>query len=239
MNFLIYRIVILWQALLPDGGQRYTETDFTKTIVEPWNAVSAALFIIIVIYWLFRLKGKYQQHPFFMVVLPLLAIGAIGGTLYHAFRNSAAFLVMDWLPILLLCLCAGFYFLTKVLGSWKIVLIATGLVLITDRCLYEFFPPRIAVNTSYLVLAAYVLLSTWLHLKKNQYVFSNWVAYSFMAFSLAILFRFADPWVWLPMGTHFLWHIFGALACFLMLTYLYKINTLTPSIEAEMLQKTL
>ncbi len=217
-------LYLLWQMVLHDGGPVYTETDLSQTVVEPWNAVSAFLFVIIVIYWVFKLKGKFRQHKFLTYVISLLAIGGVGGTIYHAFRYSEFFLFMDWVPILVLCLSAGFYFLVKSLKSWKPAVFVTLGVFLLERLVFEVFSPRIAVNVSYILLAAFVLLPTWLMLHKKRYFQGKYVAYALLAFIAAIFFRIADRWEWLPMGTHFLWHTFGALACAMMLQYMYSVN---------------
>jgi len=217
-------MLLLWQTGLPDGGPVYTETDLSQPVVEPWNAVSAFMFLLVVLYWAFKLKGQYQQHPFLAYVLPVLTIGGIGGTIYHAFRYSELFLLMDWVPILILCLSAGFYFLMKALDSWKPAVLITIGVFLLERMVFEIFSPRIAVNVSYIVLASFVLLSTWLMLHKKAYFQGKYVGYALLTFMVAIFFRIADRWEWLPMGTHFLWHTFGALACYLMIHYVYALN---------------
>jgi hemolysin III len=86
------------------------------------------------------------------------------------------------------------------------------------------FSPRIAINASYIVLASFVLLPTWLMLHRQHYFQGKYVAYALLTFITAIFFRIADRWEWLPMGTHFLWHTFGAAACHLMLWYFYTIT---------------
>ena len=214
-------LYLLWQTVLPDGGPVYAETNLAHKVVEPWNALSAFLFVLIVVYWAFRLKGKYRQHKFLAFVIPLLAIGGIGGTIYHAFRYSEIFLLMDWVPILMICLSAGFYFLMKSLGSWKPAVLVTLGVFLLERLVFVVFAPRIAVNASYILLAAFVLLPTWLMLHKKRYFQGKYVGFALLAFVAAIFFRIADRWEWLPMGTHFLWHTFGALACTMMLQYMY------------------
>ena len=215
---------LLWQTGLSDGGPIYTETNLNQIIVEPWNAVSAFLFLLVVLYWAFKLKGQYRQHLFLAYVLPVLAIGGTGGTVYHAFRYSELFLLMDWVPILILCLSAGFYFLMKALNSWKPAVLITIGIFLLERTVFEIFSPRIATNVSYIVLASFVLLPTWLMLHKKAYFQGKYVGYALLAFMMAIFFRIADRWEWLPMGTHFLWHTFGALACYLMMRYLYALN---------------
>src|SRR5262245_28804955 len=78
--------------LATDGGPVYVETERnldrvgTGAVVEPWNAASALLFLVVVVVWLVRLRGRYRKHPFLTCCLPLLAAGGVGGVVYHAFR---------------------------------------------------------------------------------------------------------------------------------------------------------
>ena len=92
---------------LADGGPWYAETRLDRTIAEPWNAVTAAWFLLLVVVWLVRLRGRFRRFPFLTCCLPILAAGGIGGTLYHAFRISSAFFWMDVLPIYLLGLATS------------------------------------------------------------------------------------------------------------------------------------
>lgn len=215
---------ILLQAIARDGGPVYAESDFTQFIVEPWNAVSALLFLIIVGYWAYKLRSQYKEHLFLSVIIPILAIGGIGGTIYHAFRVAYFYMLMDWVPILILCLAASAYFFARALKSWPT---GIGLMLgsfVLQAFVFEFFPARLAINISYILLAALVLVPTAWVLYQTRYKAGSHVLLAVIAFSLAIFFRIADPWVWIPMGTHFLWHLFGALACHCMLNYLYEVN---------------
>ena len=104
---------MLLQILRRDGGPIYAETNLSHLIVEPYNAISAILFLVVVVYWWSKLRGKYEQHTFLSYVIPILGIGGVGGTLYHAFRYTSIFHYMDWLPILFLCMAGSFYFCYK------------------------------------------------------------------------------------------------------------------------------
>src|SRR5690349_15240074 len=82
---------------LPDGGPRYKETPPDPTLVsvaEPYNAVTAALFLVIVLAWGWRLWGRFGRYPFLAACGPILLAGGIGGTLYHAFRTQRAYFLL-------------------------------------------------------------------------------------------------------------------------------------------------
>src|SRR5439155_7699960 len=106
---------LLTNGRLPDRGPRYTETPAdpyapgAPFIAEPWNAVTAALFVVIVAVWAWRLRGRYDRYPFLCCCLPILLAGGIGGTLYHALRTSVLFFLLDVVPIMLLGLAGSIY----------------------------------------------------------------------------------------------------------------------------------
>ncbi|TAE57441.1 MAG: hypothetical protein EAZ89_03920 [Bacteroidetes bacterium] len=214
---------------LPDGGPIYTETDTSRFIVEPWNGLSAAFFLLIVVYWLSQIRGQWRKHGFMTAALPVLAVGGVGGTIYHAFRLSRVFLLMDFLPIVILCLCASVYFFVWVTGKWwlALLMIASGLTL--SGLMFQFaerggLPASVAITVNYAIMGAFILLPIGWLLLKTHFRHGRWVGYALGAFLLALLFRWADPQAWLPMGTHFLWHTFGAIACHCVLAYVFWLN---------------
>ncbi|EMR01263.1 hypothetical protein [Cesiribacter andamanensis] len=98
--------------LLPaDGGPVYAETDLSRPLVEPWNAVSSLAILLPAVYWALRLRGQYRQHPFLALCLPLLFLGGLGSTLYHAFRSHRLWLMLDITPTALLTLLLALFFL--------------------------------------------------------------------------------------------------------------------------------
>ncbi|MEO1655950.1 MAG: hypothetical protein AAFU64_20580, partial [Bacteroidota bacterium] len=105
MPFLTYFLYLL--IVLPDGGPIYAETNLQHMFVEPWNAISSLSFFIPVFYWAGTLIKKYRSYPFLSFCIPLMALGGLGSTLYHAFRNSYFLLLLDVMPILLLTLAVS------------------------------------------------------------------------------------------------------------------------------------
>ena len=213
--------------LLPDGGPIYTETDVNATIVEPFNTISAVLFILMSVYWYGRLKGKFTLYPYLTTSLILLSIGGVGGVIYHAFRYSSYFLYMDWLPIMVLCIMTAMYFMYKVLNSWFYSILYFFIVLIVDRLAWELIPEHngnLRANVNYTILGIGVLFPTVWMLYKSNYQFWYYVLFAFLSFAIALFFRISDQWGFLSTGTHFLWHTFGAFAGNFMLLYIYQYN---------------
>jgi len=100
---------------MPDRGPIYTETllhqalDPQGWLVEPYNAATAVLFVFVALYWLL----KAGRQPFFLYASLVLAVGGIGGTLYHATRTHVVFLILDVVPILILAISAVFWFVDR------------------------------------------------------------------------------------------------------------------------------
>ncbi len=213
--------------LLPDGGPIYSETDVNAVIVEPYNTLSAVLFILMSVYWYGRLKGKFTLFPYLTSSLILLSIGGVGGVIYHGFRYSSYFLYMDWLPIMALCIITAMYFMYKVMNSWAYAILYFLLVLIVDRVAWEIIPEQngnLRANVNYSILGMGVLFPTVWMLYKSNYQFWYYVLFAIISFLIALFFRIADHWGILSIGTHFLWHTFGALAGNFMLLYIHHFN---------------
>jgi hypothetical protein len=237
---LLPLIDILLQIMrLPDGGPVYSETDLSRLIVEPWNAVSAAFFLGIVLYWYSKLHNSKKRNSFLRYSLPILAIGGVGGTLYHAFRSSHYFLIMDYLPILLICISAGIYFTFKAFPKKRSLLIAASVFVLAQYLTFKFVPDGLSTNISYALLALSILFPTSLWMWRTQFRYYYYVLFALLSFAAALFCRIADFWEtpFLPMGTHWLWHTFGALACHLMFLYLFSVNQETEVPDEDDIEK--
>lgn len=216
----------------PDFGPLYTETPaeiragepFSGTIAEPWNAATAFLFVVIVVWWVIRLQGRFRAYPFFMITLPILLAGGIGGTLYHGLRNWSGWFLLDLIPINLLGLGVSLYFWVR-LGPriWHLVgmLALLGLLQLLG---HRTFPTHLAVNVSYAGLGALVLAPIVVVMIRTRGKHAGWVVASLIAFGIAWFCRLVDVWdpPILSMGTHWLWHIFGAVTTVFLSEYVYR-----------------
>lgn len=212
--------------LLPDGGPVYSETNLNNFIVEPFNMVSAFVFVLMALYWLWKIWGEWYKFMFMTVSTILLLIGGVGGTLYHGFRAKAFYMYMDWLPILIICIMASAYFLYKLMKRWYYALLIVLMSLFLQFIALLYIPISQSTNISYAILALLVILPSIFILRKtNFYCYEN-VAYSAFFFMLALGSRIVDPYFTGTIGTHFLWHIFGALSCFLIFRYVYLLYRL-------------
>lgn len=208
----------------PDGGPMYTETDLNALIAEPFNAVTAVVFLFIALYWIWRLRGQYRKHLFLSISAPILAIGGIGGTIYHAFRASRLALFMDWMPIAILTLAAAIFFLMKLVNKWYWAVLYFIAYFGIASLNFNFVPRQYAINVNYASMGLFILIPLVGYLYRTQWKHARWVGLALGAFVLAIISRSTDTFGFLPMGTHFLWHTFGAIACHAMFIYFFKIN---------------
>jgi len=214
---------------LPDWGPRYVETPPEyppgQLIAEPWNAASALLFIGIVIFWLIRLRGRYAQFPFLCTCLPILLVGGIGGTLFHALRTQPAFFLMDVIPIYLLGLSASIYLWFRLRPRLLYLVGLIALLFFLQALGQSALPTQWAINVSYATLAALVITPLALVLIRTRFRHGGWVTTAFVLFGMAWVCRIAETWQpTLPMGTHWLWHTFGALSTLALSEYFYRIE---------------
>ena len=215
----------LLQIRLRDGGMPYTETNLGRLVVEPWNFVTAVLFFILALYWLNVVRKDLKHHGFLFSMLILLTIGGIGGSVYHGFRLHRAFLMMDWMPIMLITFSASVYYFIKAWGKWWPPVFLIVAYFFTQGFLFQSgIPIQTAINISYASMSMIVLLPIIWYLSKSGFARWEFVAGALGSFGLALFFRWADKFAWIPMGTHFLWHIFGLVAVHLMLRFVFLSN---------------
>lgn len=221
---------MLTDILPADGSALYTETNMHNLFPEPWNMVSSALFLIPGIYWLNKLGGFNKRHAFLSIATMLMLTGCIGSTVYHGFRQWRFFMYLDWVPIALLCMLASMYFIIKVTGKWQsavIALVAFGAVEVGLRELYMVYDKHIMFSINYGVMVMMIVVPLLILLIKTSWKNGSLVAAAFASFGFALFFRIIDTEALLPMGTHFLWHTFGAIATSFIFLYIYRLNGFT------------
>lgn len=216
---------------LDDGGPVYAETLpletlTTRTIAEPWNAATAALFLAIAVWWWFRLGRAGRQDGFLVWALPLLAIGGVGGTVYHATRAHHAWLLLDAMPIVGLVLGASVVLWRRLLGGrWWMAFGAAILFLLGVRWAVSAsggtFPNHLAALVGYVILALLIVVPLGWYLRRRHWQGAGLVAGSVTAFILAIACRTGDAFAGTcgGAGLHAAWHVLGLLACHLLIAF--------------------
>jgi len=218
----------LGERLPWDDGPRYVETDFSRWIVEPCNAITAFIFVALAAYWIWRMRGQYGRHRFLCICLPILLAGGIGGTLYHGLRRYVAFFLLDVVPIVILVLMGSIYLWIRLRPkSWHVLLLLVALAgfpllfLMDDRT-------HLRIVLHYLMLAALVLIPVVIVQVRTRFRYLNLIKLTMVCFGLAILMRFLDPVsapIFPGLGTHWLWHIGGAITTGLLTEYFFRLET--------------
>ncbi len=213
---------------LGDLGPRYVETDFTRVIVEPCNAITAFFFVLIVGYWVWRLWGQFREHPFVSLSMPVLLAGGIGGTIYHAFRQHKIFFYLDVIPIGLLVVMGSVYLWIRLRPKWWHLVILAVIILTFPMLFVVHVEPHVAIVIPYAMLALLVLIPVTIVLVRTRGRHANLIKLTLVCFAFALLFRFLDPLsapVLPGIGTHWLWHTFGALTTTILAEYFYRLET--------------
>jgi hypothetical protein len=220
-------------ARLSDGGPRYTETPADPAapaaplIAEPWNAVTASMFIAIAVAWIVRLRGRWRQFPFLICCLPILLAGGVGGTLYHGLRNERFFFLLDVVPIQLLAIAGSVYMAIRLWGRRGWLYLGGSLIIYmgVNRLLFSVdfsANPQLRINLHYATLAAIIVLPIALQLIVTRFRHAQWIAAALVAFAIAWFFRLWDQYA----GPYM--HSFGAAATALVIEYFYKTEAEKP-----------
>lgn len=223
---------------LPDWGPRYLETPADPyapggpAVAEPFNAVTASFFVVIVAVWAWRLRGRFHRFPFLTSCLPVLLAGGVGGTLYHALRTSPVYFLLDLVPILLLGVAGAVYLTVRLgrqYGATRVILIAFGVVAVTAfvngglRLLPNTLG-TLQVNLSYATQAVLILIPLGATLARTRFRYAGYVFAGVGCFAVAWFCRLVDLQSPLPMGTHWLWHTFGAACTQFVIEYFYRVE---------------
>lgn len=207
-----------------DGGPVYTETDFNQAIVEPWSTVTAFLFLAVSLYWFIRLRNSFRQHKFLLYVLILLSVGGVGGIIYHALRISRVFILMDWMPIMIIAFSLTIYFFVRSTGKFWPALVLFAVVFCLNGLNFKFIPHNHSISISYSMMGIAAIIPIILMLRKSKMFMAKYFFSGIICLIIAVLSRILDRYIPLPMGTHFLWHVFGAAGTFLIIHYVYFID---------------
>ncbi len=213
---------------ISDGGPWYAETHITNNlIVEPWNAFSSLVIAAPAVYFLWKIRKQPLQYGFLLWCIPILFLNGIGSTLFHGLRSSRVFLVMDYMPALLLTLSITAYLWIKILPKWWMGILVMVGVFLARFGIFAVFSGQFAINMSYAIGGIAFLLPVVLILKRTGGDHIVQILLAIVCFILAIYFRGADKDFThiVPFGTHFLWHIFTGIGAFLLADYLYFIRT--------------
>jgi hypothetical protein len=228
-------LVTATEGTLPDGGPPYAEPSADPYApgvpfpAETWNAIPSALFVADALAWYWRLRRRCREYPFLSCCLPILLASGIGGTLYHATRTSFLFFLLDVVPISVLGLAGPVFMAVRYWGGrgWWFIPAGRAFFVGVNQLLFAAVAPtdvQLVINLSYASLAvptpiALVLLHT-------RFRHAGWVVAVVAAFAIGWFFRLLDLRMGLvtPMGSHWLWHTFRAIATAVLVEYFYLVE---------------
>ena len=207
-----------------DGGPIYAETNFERTIVEPWNAVSSLAILLPAVYWAYRIRRDYRKYPFLAMCIPLLFLGGLGSTIFHAFRSHRVWLMLDVTPSALLTLLLALFFWMKVLPrKWMALPLLLGIFLLRMG-VWRAFPSHLGINIAYALSGTAFFVPLLIHLSRSRWRGVWHISLSIFFLLLSLFFRQIDQYAanFVPMGSHFLWHFFSGVGAYFLGLYLYK-----------------
>ena len=158
--------------------------------------------------------------------MPLLFLGGTGSFLYHAFRTSRFLLWMDVVPTAIVTLSVSVYFWDKILPKkWQVATVILPFTYIRFA-IFEYVPGQFAVNLSYFITGFLIFFPVLFYLLQRQFVHLRPILLSVILLSVSLVLRRIDHTVaeFIPMGSHFLWHIFSGFGAYYMAMYLYLIR---------------
>jgi hypothetical protein len=136
---------------------------------------------------------------------------AVGSTLYHTFRSPVTF-VVDLLPLITFILGAIFLVLRRFLAKpSEVILVSTAFIGL--QIVVLIFVPNDFLNDSTPHVLTFGLILLLMVPIARRYGSLVWQVVPIATlYALGIVFRTVDMALcpWLPIGTHFLWHIAGA-----------------------------
>lgn len=223
---------LIVENLIPnDSGPIYKETVMGRLPVEPFNTFSNLIFLAIIVYFSIKIYDRLGKHRFIAFCLPVMIISLIGGMIYHGTRSHQFWLYLDWVPIMFLCAAVVIYFITKLTSVWWKRILAIIIILSVSYIVRNLpFPKGFRISIGYVVTALTVLVPIVSYLIHTKGRHSQWVIAAFSIFGIAVLFRTLDKITtteFFYMGTHWLWHLFGGLAVFCLMQYIYLDNLKT------------
>jgi len=236
--FLLFGLALMSARDLPfpyDSGPIYRETIEGRFPVEPFNTFSNLIFLIILIYWGQRVYRNVRAHTYLAWVLPVIALSLIGGLMFHGTRSAEFWLVLDWLPIMLLSLSFVFYLISKLSRkAWERALIFSALVAFSVSLRFLPIPGSLRISLGYLITALIIALPLLIYMIRTGWRHIGWVAGASGILRVAVFFRSIDlRQELLPMGTHWIWHLLGGVAVHLLITFIYKDKEVLLTLNSE------
>lgn len=209
-----------------DNGPIYAETHMGRFPVEPWNTLSDLAFLVVMLLSLEKTKFDFKRHSVSLASMPILFIGWLGGTLYHALRNNDLWRILDAAPIAAIALLVSVFLWYVLLGTvFRAAAVIVAPSMIYSACdRFNLGPQQMMIGIGYGFLASLIIVPAVLHCRKSHWRGAGLLISAIVSFGIAITFRQLDDRLsqsLLPMGSHWLWHVFGSITALFALKYLH------------------
>lgn len=186
----------------------------TALLSEPINAFTNLLFIILGMRAFSWLKKEGITDKSLLILPYLLSTIGVGSFLYHTARSTTT-LLLDAIPIYIFIAYSLFLAFLSLTGK-KIQSFIIVVTFIVTQVVLSVYVPKEFMNGSirHIITILFLLLVGIALYKKFGRSVVKKLGWVIGFYALAIFFRSIDATVcnYLPFGTHFLWHVFAALA---------------------------
>jgi len=187
----------------------YCERTSAEFWAEPVYAFSNLSFIVaaLAIVWLMRRTGTRASAPALFLTINLVVIG-LGSFLFHTLANRLMMLA-DLLPIFVYQI-AFLLFYARCIAGRNVLTVAGLLILFLLANLGFMQFPREWLNGSLVYGGALLFISAIAVYHQASGKREPAILYlAVTVFMFALACRSLDQWIcpWLPLGTHFLWHL--------------------------------
>ncbi len=191
---------------------------------EPINALSNLAFYLTA-FLIFRLykSNKIKNHSYWLLFGLSILIGT-GSLLWHTLRTPITH-AMDAVPIWLFFILFIYLLLQKLSNSKKLAIILLAIFALLQLIISFLFPELLNGSIRHIANGVtFSLIAFWFY-KKYLYISKN-LLFAFVLYISAIILRTIDSSICthFPIGTHFLWHLFNALALYFAVKLLVEID---------------
>ncbi len=198
-----------------------------SSISEPINVFSNLLFIIVA-YFGYKVINSHKNISKIFYILPVLLVAiGIGSFSYHLSKNTYT-LLADAVPIYIFILFSLYITLSSLITK-KLLILSILFVFICIQILTIFYIPKEILNGSIRHLITLTFISTigfYIIRHEPKKLFKPFLILVSL-YIIAIIFRSIDNQLCniIPIGTHFAWHIFTALAGYQTIKFLLLIRS--------------
>jgi hypothetical protein len=200
----------------------------TGFLAEPFNAFSNLLYFLAAYLSYAYLKStqcKTKQLYYLPILLTAVGIGSFS---YHTSPNNIT-LFLDSIPIFIFIFSAVFLLFQKLIGD-KTKSIISLICFIAVLVIATVLIPKEFLNGSIrhvINLAWFIALVIWVKRKFGGSLFKQALV-PLSIYGVAIVFRSIDQasCLYIPIGTHFLWHLLAAIAGYFTIKLLANLHKL-------------